>query len=174
MGFFSRRGTSPLSVGSLIALLALLAGCGKTSVITVDGSSTVFLISAAVAEEFNNVNPAVKVVVGQSGTGGGMKKFSAGEIDICDASRPMEATEAEACKKAGIEFIELTVAFDGLTVVVNPQNDWCDVLTVDQLKAMWRKEATGSVMKWSDVNPDWPDEPLKLYATREPSITLPR
>jgi phosphate transport system substrate-binding protein len=144
-------------------LLAATLGCGKTDVISVDGSSTVFLISAAIAEELHAVNPAVKVVVGQSGTGGGFKKFSAGEIDMCDASRPITENEAAACAKAGIEYIELQVAFDGLSVVVNPQNDWCDSLTLEQLTTIWRPESEDSILKWSDVDPDWPDEELKLY-----------
>jgi phosphate transport system substrate-binding protein len=148
----------------LLALpLAVALGCGKTEVVSTDGSSTVFLISSAVAEQYHEVNPDVNVVVSQSGTGGGFKKFAAGEIDICNASRAISNDEAEACKAAGIEFIEFEVAFDGLAVVANPQNDWCDVLTVDQLKTIWRKESEGAIEKWSDINPDWPDEELKLY-----------
>ncbi|WP_428305232.1 PstS family phosphate ABC transporter substrate-binding protein [Lacipirellula sp.] len=145
--------------------LALLAscGCGRTNVVSIDGSSTVFLLSAAIAEEFNEVNPDVKVVVSQAGTGGGFKKFAAGEIHICDASRPITEAEAAACKKNGIDFIKLEVAFDGLAVVVNPANDWCDSITTEQLKTIWRAEAATSVMKWSDVNPDWPDVELELY-----------
>ena len=144
-------------------VLAGLVGCGRTKVVSIDGSSTVFLLSAAIAEEFNEATPDVKVVVSQSGTGGGFKKFAAGEIDICDASRPITEAEAAACEKNGIEFIKLEVAFDGLAVVVNPANDWCDVITTDQLKTIWRAEAAQSVTKWSDVNPDWPDVELELY-----------
>ena len=143
--------------------LACLVGCGRTNVVSIDGSSTVFLLSAAIAEEFNEVTPDVKVVVSQSGTGGGFKKFAAGEIQICDASRPITEAEAAACEKNGIEFIKLEVAFDGLAVVVNPANDWCDAITTDQLKTIWRAEAAQSVTKWSDVNPDWPDVELELY-----------
>jgi phosphate transport system substrate-binding protein len=150
----------------------LAVGCGKTEVVTVDGSSTVFLISAAMVEEFNAADPGINVVVNKSGTGGGMKKLAAGEIDICGASRPIKPVEAEACKVAGIEYVELTVAFDGLAVVANPQNDWCDALTVEQLKTIWRKEATGVIMKWSDVDPDWPDEPFKLYGPGDDSGTF--
>jgi phosphate transport system substrate-binding protein len=105
----------------------------------------------------------VNVVVSQSGTGGGFKKFAAGEIDICDASREITAEEAEACKKAGVEFEMFEVAFDGLAVLVNPANEWCDTITVDQLKTIWRPESAETVQKWSDVNPDWPDEEFKLY-----------
>jgi phosphate transport system substrate-binding protein len=144
-------------------VLAGLAGCGRTKVVSIDGSSTVFLLSAAIAEEFNEATPDVKVVVSQSGTGGGFKKFAAGEIQICDASRPITEAEAAACEKNGIEFIKLEVAFDGLAVVVNPANDWCDSITTEQLKTIWRAEAAQSVTKWSDVNPDWPDVELELY-----------
>lgn len=151
------------SLASLLLLLAVSLGCGRTNVVSIDGSSTVFLLSAAIAEEFNSVNPDVKVVVSQAGTGGGFKKFAAGEIHICDASRPITEAEAAACEKNGIEFIKLEVAFDGLAVVVNPANDWCNSITTEQLKTIWRQEAATSVMKWSDVNPDWPDVELELY-----------
>lgn len=154
------------------AALLLAIGCGQTDVISVDGSSTVYLISVAAAEKFHEVDPAINVVVGESGTGGGMKKFSAGEIDVCDASRKIKAEEAAACKAAGVDFLELQIAFDGLAVVVNPQNDWCDTLTTEQLKTIWRKESQDSVMKWSDVNPDWPDEPFKLYGPGPDSGTF--
>jgi phosphate transport system substrate-binding protein len=160
-----------LALEFALACSVLASGCGRTNVITVDGSSTVFLISAAVAEQFNDVNPAVKVVVSQSGTGGGFKKFAAGELDICDASREITPEEAKACQEAGIEFVRFQVAFDGLAVVVNPQNDWCDALTVEQLKTIWRKESEGSIERWSDVNPDWPQEPLKLYGPGHDSGT---
>ncbi|HYO24618.1 MAG TPA: PstS family phosphate ABC transporter substrate-binding protein [Lacipirellulaceae bacterium] len=156
---------------ALLAACLLAAGCGRTEVVNVDGSSTVYLISAAVAEKMQESGSAINVVVGQSGTGGGMKKFAAGEIDVCDASRRIKDEEAAACKKNGIEFLELQVAFDGLAVVVNPQNDWCDSLTVEQLKTIWRPEADGSVMKWSDVDPAWPDEPFKLYGPGHDSGT---
>jgi phosphate transport system substrate-binding protein len=155
-----------------ILVATLATGCGRTEVVSVDGSSTAYLMSVAVAEKFHEEAPDVNVVVGKSGTGGGMKKFAAGEIDICDASRPIKDTEAQACRDAGIEFVELQIAYDGLAVVANPQNTWCDSLTVDQLKTIWRKEATDSVMKWSDVNPDWPDEPFKLYGPGDDSGTF--
>lgn len=149
---------------TLVAAPLLLApGCGTTEVVSVDGSSTVFLISAAAVEQFKEVAPEINVVVGQSGTGGGFKKFAAGEIDVCDASREITAEEAEACKKAGVDFEAFEIAFDGLAVLVNPANDWCESITVDQLKTIWRPESDRTVLKWSDVNPDWPDEDLKLY-----------
>lgn len=160
----------------LLPLLAsasfLVVGCSKRQTIRIDGSSTVFLVSMAVAEEFSETVGSMHVTVGYSGTGGGMKQFSAGEIDICDASRGIKESEKEACAKAGIEFIELTVAFDGLAVVANPQNDWCDCLTVEQLKTVWRPESDEIVTKWSDINPDWPAEPLKLYGPGTDSGTF--
>ena len=126
----------------------------------------------AVAEEFGEVEPKVKVSVGAAGTSGGMKKFIAGEIDVCDASRKIKESELEKCAETGIEYIELTVAFDGLSVVVNPKNDWVDCITVEQLKTIWRPESSETVMKWSDVKPDWPDEPLKLYGPGTDSGTF--
>jgi phosphate transport system substrate-binding protein len=170
MGQFSEL-PSKLALGSALACSVLASGCGRTNVVNVDGSSTVFLISAAVAEDFNEVNPAVKVVVSQSGTGGGFKKLAAGELDICDASRDITPEEAKACQAAGIEFVKFQVAFDGLAVVVNPKNDWCDTITVEQLKTIWRKESEGSIERWSDVNPEWPEEPLKLYGPGHDSGT---
>lgn len=147
---------------AVAAVACLASGCGKTDTVDVDGSSTVFLISAAASEKFGDVDPSVNVSVSQSGTGGGFKKFAAGEIDVCDASRPIKDEEKKACEAAGVEYVELTIAFDGLAVLVNPENDWCDALTVEQLKTIWQPAAEGSVTKWSDVNPDWPAEDLKL------------
>jgi len=170
---------------SFVLMAFLLTGCGGSSSesatdqssatgnIRIDGSSTVFPISVAVAEKFGEVSPKVKVAVSFRGTGGGMKRFSAGEIDICDASRPMKGSEKEACETAGVDFIEFTVAFDGLAVVVNKAgNDWCDCITTEQLKTIWRPESDGTVMKWSDVDPSWPDEELKLYGPGTDSGTF--
>lgn len=138
--------------------------------VQIDGSSTVYPISEAVAEEFRVVQPDVRVTVGVHGTGAGMKKFIAGEIDICDASRGMKEQEAAACKEQGIEFIELSVAFDGLAVVVNPKNTWCDCLTVGQLKELWRPES--GVKQWKDLNPKWPAKDIKLYGPGTDSGTF--
>lgn len=150
----------------------VLVGCGKRTNIRIDGSSTVFPVSMAVAEEFAKQFPSVRVTVGYSGTGGGMKQFTAGELDICDASRAIKSSEKETCDKAGIELIELTVAFDGLAVVVNPQNDWCDCLTIEQLKSIWRPESDGSVTQWSHIEAQWPDVPLKLFGPGTDSGTF--
>jgi phosphate transport system substrate-binding protein len=149
--------------------LMIAGGCTQPSV-KVDGSSTVGPVTQAVAEEFRKERPNVRVIVGISGTGGGFKKFSMGETDISDASRPIKDSEKEACAKNGVEYIELQVAFDGLAVLVNPQNDWCDCLTVEQLKAIWQPES--AVNKWSDLNPDWPDEKFDLYGPGTDSGTF--
>ena len=151
------------------AATLVLAGCGgsgsstSASVVTLDGSSTVFPVSEAVAEEFQKANPGVRVTVGISGTGGGFQKFCRGETDISNASRPISATEAEACAKSGIPFIELPVAYDGLAIVVNPKATWADMLTVAELKTMWAPEAQDKVKRWTQVRPGWPDRELHLF-----------
>lgn len=138
--------------------------------VTIDGSSTVYPISQAVAEEFSKANSGVRVPVGTSGTGGGFKKFIAGETDLNDASRPIKDSEAEACKEAGIEFIELKVAIDGLTVVVNPENDWVSGMSIEQLKKIWEPES--EIKKWNEVDPSWPDEEIKLFGPDTDSGTF--
>lgn len=130
--------------------------------VLIDGSSTVFPLAEAVAEEFGKENPDVRVTVGVSGTGGGFKKFTAGETDISNASRAIKDKEVEAAKANNIEYVELKVTFDGLTVVINKENDWAKNLTVDQLHQIWKPDST--VKLWSDVDPSWPSEPIKLYA----------
>ncbi|MEB3231447.1 MAG: PstS family phosphate ABC transporter substrate-binding protein [Leptolyngbyaceae bacterium] len=141
--------------------------------VLIDGSSTVFPISEAMAEEFNNENPGVNVTVNLSGSGGGFKKFCAGETDISNASRPIKDEEVAACEEAGIEFIEVPVAYDGLTIVVNPDNDWAQCLTVDQLNAMWSPEAeTNGIDNWNKVDPSFPDQPLALYGPGADSGTF--
>lgn len=138
--------------------------------IKIDGSSTVFPITEAVAEEFLAVHPDVKVPVGVSGTGGGFKKWIAKETDISDASRPIKDQEAADAKAAGIEFIELEVAFDGLSVLVNPENTWVESLTVEELKKIWAPDST--VKTWQDVRPEWPADAIKLYAPGTDSGTF--
>ena len=133
--------------------------------IPIDGSSTVFPITEAVAEEFGGLTgDNVRVVVGISGTGGGFKKFCANETVISDASRPIKQKEVDLCAAAGIEYIELPVAIDGLSVVVNPANDFVDCLSVEQLNRIWSPESEGVVAYWNQVNPDWPAEEIKMYA----------
>ena len=160
----------------LLFVAVLLVGCGGGSnastetntaaapaVIQIDGSSTVFPITEAVAEEFQKANQGVRVTVGISGTGGGFQKFCRGETDISDASRPISATEIEACKNAGIEYIELPVAYDGLAVVVNPKNTWASNITVAELKKLWAPEAQGKVTRWNQVRAGWPDREIHLF-----------
>ncbi|MDI6744956.1 MAG: PstS family phosphate ABC transporter substrate-binding protein [Thermodesulfovibrionales bacterium] len=142
-------------------------------IIRIDGSSTVYPITEAVAEEFQKAKKgAVKVTVGISGTGGGFKKFCRGETDISDASRPILKKEIDVCKQQGIEYIELPVAYDGLAVIVNPKNTWVESLTVADLKKLWEPAAQGKVMKWNDVRPEWPDAKLKLFGPGADSGTF--
>ena len=160
----------------LASLSLLLVGCGGSKEgtglkgeVLIDGSSTVAPISQAVAEEFSKENSDVNVSVGISGTGGGFKKFVTGEIDIVDASRAMKPEELSTAQKNGIEFIELKIGLDGLTVVANLENTWAQNLTTEDLKKIW---ADGSTVKtWKDVNPAWPAEPIKLYGPDQDSGT---
>jgi len=138
--------------------------------IKVDGSSTVYPITEAVAEEFNKEAKKVRVTVGISGTGGGFKRFSAGEIDISDASRPIKKTESDGAAKTGVEYIELPVAYDGLTIVVHPKNTWCTALTVDQIKKIY--SASGGVKSWKDIDPSYPDKAIKVYSPGTDSGTF--
>jgi phosphate transport system substrate-binding protein len=147
----------------IAATLAVATADAAETVVQIDGSSTVFPVTEAMAEEFQKANPGIKVTVGISGTGGGFKKFCRGETDISDASRPITPKEHEDCKKNGIEFIELPVALDALAVLVNPKNDWVDNLTVEELKTVWEPEAQGKIMKWNQVRASFPDKPLALY-----------
>jgi phosphate transport system substrate-binding protein len=154
--------------GLVLAVVSLVA-CGSGSsgesggAIQIDGSSTVYPITEAVAEEFQKSNPSVRVTVGISGTGGGFQKFCRGETDISDASRPIRPTEIETCSKAGIEYIELPVAYDGLAIVVNPKNTWADQVAVSELKTLWAPEAQGKILRWNQVRRSWPDREIRLF-----------
>jgi phosphate transport system substrate-binding protein len=154
---------------ALLLALLVVTGCSRPSV-KADGSSTVFPITEAVAEEFAHDHSGVRVIVGRSGTGGGFKKFSHGEIDICNASRPITEVEKQACSEADVEYVELEIAYDGLAVCVNPQNDWCRCLTIDQLKAIWQPGS--KVSTWSDVDPSWPDAEIELFGADTDSGTF--
>lgn len=145
----------------------------ETKLVTIDGSSTVFPITEAVAEDFQKAKKgAINVTVGISGTGGGFKKFCRGETDITDASRPILKKEMEECAKSGIKYIELPVAFDALTVVINPKNTWAQSITVAELKKIWEPSAQGTITRWNQVNPAWPDAPLKLFGAGADSGTF--
>lgn len=163
---------------TLLALttLALLAGCGPSQTpprITIDGSSTVYPVTEAVAEEYQNETQGrVQVTVGISGTGGGFKKFTRGETDISEASRPILKEEMEAAKAASIEYIELPVCFDALTVAVSKDNDWLDSITVEELKKIWEPEAQGKVTNWNQIRPEWPDAKIVLYGAGSDSGTF--
>ena len=153
--------------------LAIGGALAQSNVVRIDGSSTVYPITEAVAEEFQKSEKnAIKVTVGISGTGGGFKKFCRGEIDISDASRPILKKEMEACAAAGIKYFELTVAFDALTVVINPKNAFIQQITVEELKKMWEPSAQGKVTRWNQVNPAWPDQPMKLFGPGADSGTF--
>ena len=139
-------------------------GKAPAVLITVDGSSTVFPIAEAVGEEFGKANPHLRTpTVGISGTGGGFQKFCRGETDISNASRPIRPAEIEACRKAGVEYIEVPVAYDGLTIVVNPKNSWAATITVAELKTLWSPEAQGKVTRWNQVRPSWPNREIRLF-----------
>lgn len=140
-------------------------------IIKIDGSSTVFPITEAVAEDFQN-EKKVKVTVGISGTGGGFKKFCRGETDVQNASRPILKKEMDACKEAGVQYIELPVAYDGLTVVINKNNDFVKSLSVEELKKMWEPAAQGKIKTWKQVNATFPDTPLKLFGAGSDSGTF--
>ncbi|MEI8026029.1 MAG: PstS family phosphate ABC transporter substrate-binding protein [Pseudomonadota bacterium] len=154
----------------LSSLLSAHALAGLTGQVRIDGSSTVFPISEAVAEEFQKANAGVKVTVAQSGTGGGFKKFVANEIDISDASRTIKKEEAEAAQKANVLWTEVPIAYDGITVVVNPKNTWVKTLTMEQLKKIWEPES--KVKTWKDVDASWPDSKIKLYGPGADSGTF--
>jgi phosphate transport system substrate-binding protein len=131
--------------------------------IVIDGSSTVFPISEQAALRFKQLAPAVQIQLGVSGTGGGFEKFCAGETDISDASRPINVEEISACTATNIEFIELPVAFDGISVVVHPTNNWAQCLTIAELRRLWEPAAEATLTRWSQLRPEWPDQPIDLY-----------
>ena len=157
---------------SALAFLGALPLSSLAQVVKIDGSSTVYPVTEAVAEEFQKANKGLKVTVGVSGTGGGFKKFCRGETDISNASRPISASEMADCKTVGVEYFELPVAFDALTVVINPKNTWLKQATVAELKKMWEPAAQGKIMRWNQVNPAWPDQPIKLFGAGSDSGTF--
>lgn len=167
----------PSTLVKTLGLAALVAATFSTTthaaekIVKIDGSSTVYPITEAVAEDFQK-EKKVKVTVGISGTGGGFKKFCRGETDISNASRPILQKEIDVCKEAGIQFIELPIAYDALTVVVSPKNDWVKSLTVAELNKMWAPSAQGSVKSWKQINSAYPDKPLKLFGPGADSGTF--
>ena len=155
---------------AFVVLLASVHAFAET--VSIDGSSTVFPITEAVAEEFQAVNKDVHVTVGISGTGGGFKKFCRGETDVQDASRPIQEAEIKACQAAGIRYLELPIAYDAIALVVNPQNKAVNEITIEELKKMWEPEAKGKITKWNQVNKAWPAEEFKLYGAGSDSGTF--
>lgn len=155
----------------IIALSLQIAGCGSgdnkgeglQGEVRIDGSSTVYPITEAIAEEFRIDEPDVKVTVGVSGTGGGFNKFGRGEIDINNASRPIKEQEAAECRNSNIGFVELKVAYDGLVVVVNNENTWLQDISVGELRKIWEPSAQEKITRWNQINPAWPDEEFHLY-----------
>jgi phosphate transport system substrate-binding protein len=170
----ARKPWSVVAVAATLGVAAMgAAPVQAQETIRIDGSSTVFPITEAVAEDFQTSKKnKVRVTVGISGTGGGFKKFCRGETDISDASRPILAREMEECRKQGVQYLELPVAYDALTVVMNPKNNWIKALTVADLKKMWEPAAQGKVLKWQQVNAQWPDQPLKLFGPGADSGTF--
>lgn len=176
-----------ITILAIGAIGALIAGCGGgreettaasgdgagsdlSGAIVIDGSSTVAPLATLVAEKFEGANPGVSVTVGTSGTGGGFEKFCAGETDVSNASRAIKDEEVALCGDGGIEYTELLVANDGIAIVANPENDWATCLTVDQLSAIWGPDSTAT--SWKDIDPSFPDEPLKLYGPGTDSGTF--
>ncbi|HEY1114209.1 MAG TPA: PstS family phosphate ABC transporter substrate-binding protein [Chitinophagaceae bacterium] len=157
----------------LFFLTVVLTSCFKDykGKIAIDGSSSVYPITEAVAEEFRTDHRDIRITVGVSGTGGGFKKFARGETDISNASRPIKSSEIEACQEAGISFIELPVAYDGLAVVVSPSNNFVDFLTVEELKKMWEPAAQKRITSWKHIRSSFPDVPLRLYGAGTSSGT---
>jgi phosphate binding protein len=182
----SRRSLKLAGAVAVAASSLLLSACGGqnnepgasgsgeeiSGTVTIDGSSTVAPLSEAAADLYRDVQPGVNVTVATTGTGGGFKKFCAGETDISDASRPIKDEEIAACKAKGIEYTEVVIANDGLSVVTNLENNWANCLTVAQLKTMWSPESEGKIVNWNQVDPKFPDVPLTLFGAGTDSGTF--
>lgn len=160
-----------IALGAAV-LATMSGGASAQDLVKVDGSSTVFPITEAMAEEFQiEYRGKYRVTVGVSGSGGGFKKFCRGEVDVTNASRPIRPSEVEQCRENGIEFMELPVALDALAVVINPKNDWVDYLTVDELKKMWEPDAQRKINNWSQIREGFPDKSLDLFGAGADSGT---
>ncbi len=153
----------------ITALGTLMLSCGNNkkedtnNSIAIDGSSTVYPITEAMAEEYRTEQPDVNITIGVSGTGGGFQKFGRGEVDITNASRPITEEEKAIAAENNIDYLELEVAYDGLAVLVNPENDWVNCITVEELKMIWEPEAQGNITRWNQIRPEWPDEEIHLF-----------
>ncbi len=171
---FQLRNFKLLSMSILLSgLINIINAAYAQSIIKIDGSSTVYPITKAVADKFQIAKKnTIKVTVNISGSGGGFKKFCRGEIDIVNASRPILKNEIKDCKNSRVQFVEIPVAFDALTVAVHPENTWSTTMTVAELKKMWEPAAQGKISKWNQINPAWPDESFKLYGADTDSGTF--
>lgn len=175
-----------LSFLAISFIILLLASCNQNQnskstdsksttfegTVSIDGSSTVYPISEAVAEEYLAINPKARVTVGESGTGGGFKKFGRGETDLSDASRPIKQSEIDLCESNGISYLELLVAYDGMAIVVNPNNNWVNDITVEELKKIWEPAAQGVITKWNQIRPEWPNKEIHLFGAGTASGTF--
>lgn len=158
---------------TLVSLVLMSSVVEARSLVRVDGSSTVFPITEAVSEEFQaSQKGKVRVTVGVSGTGGGFKKFCRGETDVQNASRPIATGEMADCRKAGVTYIELPIAYDAVVAVVNPKNTWASEIKVSELKKIWEPGAQGKIMNWKQINPAWPDHKIGLYGAGADSGTF--
>lgn len=162
---------------AVLSALPMTAACGvgvgpAREVISVDGSSTVYPLTEAMADEFQRVSPATRITVGVAGTGGGLRRLCRGGLDLAAASRPITVTETTACANAHISFIELPVAFDGITVAVHPSNRWVESLTIDDLRRLWRHEAEGRLLRWSQLRGEYPDREIHLFGAGVDSGTF--
>ena len=159
-----------------LAAMPALTGCRPDAavhaVVTIDGSSTVAPLTEAVAEDFQHARPGTRVTVGVAGTGGGFRRFCRGDVDLANASRPMTRQEAATCAAAGVAFLEVPVAYDGIVVAVHPSNTWVDALSVDELRRLWRHEAEGRVLRWADVRPSFPAREIHLFGAGVDSGTF--
>src|SRR5690606_13407034 len=159
-----RVGHKVARLSAWLVCFCLVGACQRNeNLIIIDDSSTVYPISEAVAEECLKLEDEATIAIGESGTGGGFKKFSRGEIQIANASRPITESEIETCLANNFPFIELPVAYDGLAVVVHPDNDWVDSITVDELRRIWEPSAQGTITRWNQIRPEWPDQEIHLY-----------
>ncbi len=172
-GVFMRKNIQLLAVTMLLSVFTLVAEAAGPTMIKIDGSSTVYPITEAMAEEFQiEQKNAIKVTAGISGTGGGFKKFCRAETDIQGASRPITKSEMEDCRKAGVKYFEIPIAYDAAVIVVNKKNDWLTEISVDDLKKIWEPGAQGQIKKWNQVNAKWPAIDLKLYGAGSDSGTF--
>ncbi len=165
-----RSVSKPITIATFLASLSAIANTTSAASVKIDGSSTVYPIIEAVSEEFSKTEPNIRVTAGVSGTGGGFKKFIAKEIDICNASRPAKKEELSELSKNGIKFEEIKIAYDGLSIVVNPKNTFVDYLSVEELAKIWGKDS--KVKTWADIRPTWPAKPIKLYGPGTDSGTF--